>query len=86
MADEAVTYTSYLAVDELLALAIDRFADGSRAAIALRARYDAPTLWDAFLRYLSREGYAVPASQLAREVAARIGLHSDPCSRSPVFQ
>lgn len=32
--------------------AIDRFADGSRAAAALRARFDAPTLWDAFLRYL----------------------------------
>ena len=27
------------------------------------ARFDRPTLWDAFLRYLSREGYAVPAGR-----------------------
>src|SRR5688500_3917116 len=27
-----------------------------------------PTLWDAFLRYLAREGYAPPAAALARDV------------------
>jgi tryptophan 2,3-dioxygenase len=52
--------------------AIDRFPPGSRAHTALRARYEAPTLWDAFLRYLAREGYQVPPDQLAREVAAPI--------------
>src|SRR5437016_10337263 len=39
--------------------AIRRFPDGSRARVALERRYGAPTLWDAFLRYLSREQYAV---------------------------
>jgi tryptophan 2,3-dioxygenase len=47
--------------------AIDRFAEGTRARTALAARYDRPTLWDAFLHYLSCVGHAVPASQLARD-------------------
>ena len=38
----------------------------------MQARFGQATLWDAFLRYLSREGYAVPASQLSRDVTARI--------------
>jgi tryptophan 2,3-dioxygenase len=52
--------------------AIQRFPDDSRARQALERRYREPTLWDAFLRYLSREGYAVPQPQLARDVIARI--------------
>jgi tryptophan 2,3-dioxygenase len=52
--------------------AIDRFPDGSRARTALERRYRAATLWDAFLKYLSREGYAVPAQLLSRDVSARI--------------
>src|ERR1700751_3340370 len=32
-----------------------RFPENSRARIALERRYQEPTLWDAFLRYLSRE-------------------------------
>src|SRR5438128_5334948 len=38
---------------------IGRFPDRSRARIALERRYQEPTLWDAFLRYLTREGYGV---------------------------
>lgn len=38
----------------------------------LRARYQQPTLWDAFLRYLSRRGYPVPADLLHRDVTAPI--------------
>jgi tryptophan 2,3-dioxygenase len=45
-----------------------RFADGTRARTALDRRYGAPCLWDAFLQYLSREGYAVPAEALGRDV------------------
>ena len=45
-----------------------RFPEGSRARVALERRYRAPTLWDAFLHYLSREGYAVPPAQLTRNV------------------
>ena len=52
--------------------AIRRFPGGSRARAALERRYREPTLWDAFLHYLSREGYAMPASLLGREVFAPI--------------
>ena len=51
---------------------IRRFPDGSRARAALERRYRAPTLWDAFLRYLSRERYDVPQSHLARDVIAPV--------------
>jgi len=52
--------------------AIERFAAGSRARAALEQRYGKPTLWDGFLRYLSREGYAIPQDALARDVTAKI--------------
>jgi tryptophan 2,3-dioxygenase len=48
--------------------AVARFAEGGRGHAALAARLQAPTLWDAFLRYLAREGYAVPADALQRDV------------------
>jgi len=50
--------------------AIARFPAGTRARAALAKRHAEPTLWDAFLHYLAREGYAVPREQLARDVAA----------------
>src|SRR5262245_31514816 len=37
--------------------AIQRFPEGGRARAALERRYHESTLWDAFLQYLSREGY-----------------------------
>jgi tryptophan 2,3-dioxygenase len=48
--------------------ALARFPEGSRAREALTRRYKAPTLWDAFLHYLAREGYRVPEAQLSRDV------------------
>ena len=48
--------------------AIARFAESSRARQALERRFREPALWDAFLRYLSREGYAVPEAHLWRDV------------------
>ena len=51
---------------------IRRFADRSRAAVALERRYGAPTLWDAFLRYLSREQYDIPQAHLTRDVTAPV--------------
>ena len=54
------------------ASAIERFPEGSRAREALAKRHAAPTVWDAFLHYLSREGYAVPGADLARDVTAPI--------------
>ena len=52
--------------------AINRFAADSRARKALESRFGAATLWDAFLNYLSRDGYAIPHAQLHRDVTARI--------------
>ena len=52
--------------------AIARFPPSSRARVALAARFTQPTLWDAFLRYLSREGYAIPPELLARDVTAAV--------------
>src|ERR671937_156047 len=45
---------------------IHRFEENSRARRALEQRYRGPTLWDAFLQYLAREGYDVPAAPLSR--------------------
>jgi tryptophan 2,3-dioxygenase len=52
--------------------AIQRFPEAGRARTALERRYHEPTLWDAFLRYLSREHYEVPQSQLERSVVAAV--------------
>ncbi|MFP5378388.1 MAG: tryptophan 2,3-dioxygenase [Vicinamibacteria bacterium] len=52
--------------------AIERFPEGSRARTALEARWAQPTLWDAFLRYLAREGHVVPAAHLRRDVTTAI--------------
>jgi tryptophan 2,3-dioxygenase len=57
--------------------AIRRFPEGSRARAALERRYHEPTLWDAFLRYLSREGYSVPEPLLARDVVAPVEPSAD---------
>jgi tryptophan 2,3-dioxygenase len=52
--------------------AIARFPEGGRARRALERRYGQQTLWDAFLHYLSREGYSVPPDHLQRDVTAPI--------------
>jgi len=57
--------------------AIARFPEGSRAHAALERRFAEPTLWDAFLRYLWREKYRVPESQLSRDVTAPIEASPD---------
>jgi tryptophan 2,3-dioxygenase len=54
------------------AAAIERFPPESRARTALERRYREPALWDAFLTYLAREGYAIPPAALARDVTAPI--------------
>jgi tryptophan 2,3-dioxygenase len=54
------------------AAAIERFPRGSRARGALERRWTAPTVWDAFLEYLGREGYKMPPSQEPRDVTAPI--------------
>jgi tryptophan 2,3-dioxygenase len=57
--------------------AIARFAEGSRARMALERRFNEATVWDAFLRYLAREGYPVPDSALARDLTAPIEPSED---------
>jgi tryptophan 2,3-dioxygenase len=57
--------------------AIERFPEDSRARQALQQRYHEPTLWDAFLHYLSREGYAVPDALLARDLTTPIAASPD---------
>jgi len=57
--------------------ALTRFVEGSRGRAALERRYREPTLWDAFLQYLARERYPVPAAHLTRDVTARIVPSAD---------
>jgi tryptophan 2,3-dioxygenase len=52
--------------------AIERFPVDSRARKALEQRYRDSTLWDAFLRYLAREGYPVPRAELERDHTAEV--------------
>ena len=59
--------------------AVIRFPEGGRARAALQARYTAPTLWDAFLRYLAREGYPIPTEAVERDVRV-------PIEAAPVVQ
>jgi len=47
---------------------VRHFADDEAAARLLAERFQAPTLWDAFLHYLDRAGLPVPAELLARDV------------------
>jgi tryptophan 2,3-dioxygenase len=51
---------------------VERFPEGSRARQALGERLAARTLWDAFVHYLSREGYSVPADVLTRDLRAPV--------------
>lgn len=57
--------------------AIERFPEGSRARQALGDRFEARTLWDAFVHYLAGEGYEVPPAILARDVTSTV-VASDP--------
>lgn len=57
--------------------AVERFQPGTRARAALEQRWSAPTLWDAFLQYLKREGYNVPQAVLARDPTAAIEPSAD---------
>src|SRR3954453_15632039 len=52
--------------------ALERYPTGSPAARRLQSRLAAPTLWDAFLRFLATNGIAIPAEDLERDVTGRI--------------
>ena len=58
--------------------AIRRFPDGSRARAALERRYREATLWDAFLRYLSRAIRRAAVASRSRGDGAGRTLARDP--------
>jgi tryptophan 2,3-dioxygenase len=47
----------------------DRYPEGSDARRRLQARHEQPSLWDAFLHYLARNGHDIPGDELGRDVA-----------------
>ena len=59
--------------------ALERYPEGSDARRRLQARLEAPTVWDAFLRFLAGRGYPVPREVLARDVRG-------PVEPSPALQ
>lgn len=52
--------------------AVRRFGEGTRARAALEVRWEEPTLWDATLRFLDRQGHAIPEEVLERDVTRPI--------------
>jgi tryptophan 2,3-dioxygenase len=48
--------------------ALERYPAGGAHRARLERRLAAPTLWDAFLRFLGAQGYAVPVALLNRDV------------------
>ena len=58
---------------------VERYPEGTEARRRLERRRAEPTLWDAFLRYLAEEGYAVPRELLERDVRG-------PVEASPAVQ
>jgi len=52
--------------------AVRRFGEGTRARAALEERWEEPTLWDATLRFLDRQGHAIPEEVLERDVTRPI--------------
>jgi len=58
---------------------VDHFPEGTEARRRLQARYSQPSLWDAFLHYLSERGFAIPKELLERDV-------TQPIEPSPTVQ
>jgi tryptophan 2,3-dioxygenase len=52
--------------------ALGRYPKGSEARRQLQRRLEAPTLWDAFLRYLQANGVPVPRADLERDVTRSV--------------
>lgn len=59
--------------------ALQLYAAGSAERIRLDQRYHAPTLWDIFVGYLARRGFAVPEDVATRDV-------TQPIAPSPALQ
>src|SRR6266567_2647258 len=50
------------------ASALERYPKGSEARQTLERRWNEPTLWDSFLRFLEAKGIAIPSEALKRDV------------------
>ncbi len=50
-----------------------RFAANPREHANLTRRFEDPTVWDAFVRFLSRQGFAIPPEVLSRDVTQPVG-------------
>ena len=50
----------------------ERYPAGTAARKSVEARFNEPTLWDAFLDYLKANGYQIPAALLKRDVTTPI--------------
>ena len=62
---------------------IDVFAHDPAAQAELRATLEAPSLYDEFLRYLHRHGYAIPADSVERDWSK---AHARNAGLIPVFK
>ena len=47
---------------------LDRFSENEREFANLTRRFEEPTLWDAFIGYVARQGYEIPAEFLSRDL------------------
>jgi tryptophan 2,3-dioxygenase len=63
------------AVGQKRAAAVQHYAPGAAARAWLEQRFARPSIWDSFLHYLARRGYAVPRDQLQRDVRTAV----EPC-------
>jgi tryptophan 2,3-dioxygenase len=52
--------------------AVQHYAPGTPARAWLEQRFARPSIWDSFLHYLARRGYAVPQEQLERDVRSAV--------------
>ncbi len=52
---------------------LDRFAPNEREFANLTRRFEEPTLWDSFIRYVSRQGYDIPNDFLERDLTQAVG-------------
>jgi tryptophan 2,3-dioxygenase len=57
--------------------ALERYIEKSVERLRLARRLAGPTLWDAFLKYISTSGFPVPAALLERDVRAPIEPSSE---------
>ncbi len=64
--------------------AVQHYPEDSPARARLTELYEQPTIWDAFLAYLARAGYAVPRAQLERDV--REPIRADPVLQEVLLQ